>query len=106
MRSYRKNIKEHDQKNQYRTDLLKILESLDPAVLTYQEWINVGMGLKESGYTYQDWDNWSKRDSGRYHSGECEKKWITFCWKRNSGNRRNYCANGTGVRLDAGRLWT
>ncbi len=65
-------------KNQYRTDLLKILESLDPAVLTYQEWINVGMGLKESGYTYQDWDNWSKRDSGRYHSGECEKKWITF----------------------------
>lgn len=65
-------------KNQYHTDLLKILDAIDPAALSYQEWINVGMGLKESGFTFQDWDNWSQKDSARYHRGECEKKWNTF----------------------------
>lgn len=59
-------------------DLLELLEYIDPAFLDYQEWINVGMALKHEGYSVFDWDNWSSRDSGRYHPGECEKKWKTF----------------------------
>ena len=31
-------------------DLLDALGHIDPANLSYQEWINVGMGLKEAGY--------------------------------------------------------
>lgn len=59
-------------------DLIPLLEYIDPANLNYQEWVNVGMALKEEGYTASDWDNWSRRDLGRYHAGECFKKWTTF----------------------------
>lgn len=59
-------------------DLLELLEYIDPAFLDYQEWVNVGMALKHEGYSVFDWDNWSSRDSSRYHPGECERKWRTF----------------------------
>ncbi len=59
-------------------DLIEILNHIDPALLTYQEWVNVGMGLKEAGYAASDWDNWSSGDRGRYHPGECLKKWESF----------------------------
>lgn len=59
-------------------DLLSLLPYINPGDLTYQEWVNVGMALKEAGYTASDWDNWSRNDLTRYHQGECEKKWDTF----------------------------
>ena len=59
-------------------DLLALLEYIDPAMLNYQEWLNVGMGLKQEGYTASDWDEWSRQDGGRYHPGECFKKWTSF----------------------------
>lgn len=59
-------------------NLLELLKYIDPAILDYQEWINVGMALKHEGYTAADWDNWSSRDPARYHPGECFKKWDTF----------------------------
>lgn len=59
-------------------DLLQILQQVDPSMLEYQEWVNVGMALKEAGFTASDWDNWSRQDPGRYHAGECFKKWDTF----------------------------
>lgn len=58
-------------------DLLSLLPYIPPAELTYQEWVNVGMALKEAGYSASDWEEWSRNDS-RYHAGECEKKWNTF----------------------------
>lgn len=58
-------------------DLLPLLEYIDPASLDYQEWVNVGMALKEEGYTALDWDRWSQSDS-RYREGECFRKWTTF----------------------------
>lgn len=61
-----------------RTDLLEILKQIDPSRLCYQEWINVGMALKEEGYDASDWEQWSSRDAGRYHKGECTRKWNTF----------------------------
>lgn len=59
-------------------DLLPLLDHIDPSILSYQEWINVGMALKHEGYTASDWDNWSLRDPARYRKFECFKKWDTF----------------------------
>lgn len=63
---------------EHKLDLIALLTYIDPSFLSYQEWINVGMALKYEGYTAADWDDWSKRDGGRYHPGECFKKWTTF----------------------------
>lgn len=41
------------------------------------------MALKLEGYPCSVWDDWSRRDFGRYHEGECQKKWRTF--KRDEG---------------------
>lgn len=59
-------------------DLNAVLDFLDPSTLDYTEWTNVGMALKEEGYSCNVWEQWSARDSARYHPGECEKKWCTF----------------------------
>lgn len=59
-------------------DILELLNYIDPALLDYQDWVNVGMALKEEGHTAADWDSWSRRDAGRYHPGECFRKWDTF----------------------------
>ena len=58
-------------------DLLPLLNYIDPSVLSYQDWVNVGMALKHEGYTAADWDTWSQADS-RYKKFECVKKWDTF----------------------------
>ena len=59
-------------------NLAEILPHIDPARLDYTEWLNVGMALKDSGYTAAEWDEWSRRDSARYHPGECFHKWDSF----------------------------
>lgn len=62
----------------YRNDNLdELLEYIDPAALTYQEWCGIGMALKDAGYDWTVWDAWSARDAARYDGG-CEKKWRTF----------------------------
>lgn len=59
-------------------DLIALLNYIDPSILNYQEWLNVGMALKQEGYTASDWDQWSQQDITRYRSGECFKKWTSF----------------------------
>ncbi len=61
-----------------RQDILSALEYINPVPLDYQEWLNIGMGLKESGCSAEDWDAWSRRDTQRYHPGECARKWAGF----------------------------
>ncbi|MEG1086142.1 MAG: AAA family ATPase [Anaerovoracaceae bacterium] len=61
-----------------RHNVVDLLEYIDPRDLSYEEWLHVGMGLKEEGCTAADWENWSRRDVGRYHDGECFKKWNGF----------------------------
>ncbi|MBE6889998.1 MAG: DNA primase [Ruminococcaceae bacterium] len=63
---------------EYEIDLNEALTYIDPAELDYQTWVNVGMALKYEGYSVSVWDNWSRRDIYRYHTGECEKKWESF----------------------------
>ena len=59
-------------------NILEVLEHIDPSLLDYQDWINVGMALKEEGCMAADWDAWSRRDAARYHAGECYRKWGGF----------------------------
>lgn len=79
-------------------DLNIVLQAIDPAELSYQEWVNVGMGLKQAGYDVGVWDDWSKADN-RYHDGECEKKWRSF-----QGSAAPITA-GTIVQMALDRGW-
>lgn len=58
-------------------NLAEVLKAIDPAALSYQDWITVGMALKQEGYPCEVWDSWSQGDS-RYHTGECARKWQGF----------------------------
>ena len=60
------------------TELQQALDAISPGSCTYQEWLAVGMGLKEAGAPVSAWEQWSARDGGRYHKGECARKWETF----------------------------
>lgn len=59
-------------------DLLEVIRHIEPAELDYQDWVNIGMALRHEGYNVSVWDDWSKRDPARYHSGECQRKWRSF----------------------------
>ena len=73
-----------------RYDLREVLQHINPAELSYDDWLAVGMGLKEEGYTAQDWEDWSRGDPARFHPGECGKKWESF--------------RGNGVPVTAGTI--
>lgn len=53
------------------------LYSIKPSDLTYEEWLNVGMALKDEGLPCDLWDDWSRSDT-RYENGICSKKWDSF----------------------------
>lgn len=59
-------------------ELQQALDAISPGSCTYQEWLAVGMGLKEAGMPVSVWERWSERDGSRYHKGECARKWDTF----------------------------
>lgn len=59
-------------------DMREMLEYINPGDLDYSKWVEVGMALKHEGFGVDVWDEWSKRDPGRYSPGGCEKKWETF----------------------------
>lgn len=82
-----------------KSDLTEILDFIDPVELNYQEWVNVGMALKHEGYSISLWDDWSKRDGKRYHSGECRRKWDTF---KGSGSP---VTAGTLIQMAQERGW-
>ena len=63
---------------EHENDIKEALDFTSPAALTYEEWLMVGMGLKEAGLPVAVWEQWSARDGGRYHKGECIKKWESF----------------------------
>ena len=82
------------------SDLLDALGAIDPCTLEYQEWLNVGMALHESGLPMEAWDDWSRRDARRYHEGECERKWAGF------GSGETRVTSGTLAKMAADRGWT
>lgn len=82
-----------------KTSLLEVIEYINPADLDYQGWVNVGMALKQEGYSAADWEDWSRRDVSRYHAGECVRKWETF-----RGNS-NPVTGGTIVQMAMENGW-
>ena len=59
-----------------KTDIdLSVLDYIDPD--DYENWINIGLAMKNEGLGFDVWDNWSKK-SGKYQEGETAKKWDTF----------------------------
>lgn len=80
------------------SDLRILLNYINPAELNYQEWVNVGMALKQEGYTAADWDAWSRNDK-RYHAGECERKWQSFL------GAASPVTGGTIVQMAMDRGW-
>lgn len=80
-------------------NISEILEYIDPALLDYQEWCSVGMALKEEGHTASEWEDWSSKDTRRYHPGECFKKWDSF-----RGNSKPVTA-GTIVQMAKDHGW-
>lgn len=65
-------------KNFQPTDAEKAREALGHVKCidtSYAEWTKVGAALKSAGCSWEDWDGWSRSDPGRYHTGECQRKW-------------------------------
>ena len=54
------------------------LDAIDPSLLSYEDWIHIGMALKSEGLPCSVWDSWSMRDMERYKPGDCLRKWDTF----------------------------
>lgn len=54
-------------------NILDALDYINPSSLDYTTWVQVGMALKDEGFSCNVWDNWSRADS-RYRDGECERK--------------------------------
>lgn len=66
-------------------DLRPLLDMIPANDMTREQWISVGMALKEENYPVSVWDKWSASDTScnkegvpRYHPGECERKWNGF----------------------------
>ena len=58
-------------------EIKEALQFIDPAKLSYQEWLNIGMAIKAAGCQCFLWDEWSKKDPDRYDGG-CWAKWETL----------------------------
>ena len=64
--------------NESELNLIELLEYIDPRDCDYTDWLSIGMALKEAGYPCSVWDEWSRRDPGRFHDGETWRKWDSF----------------------------
>lgn len=82
-----------------RTDLVECLAYIDPAQLSYSEWLSCGMALKLEGYGVEVWEEWSRRDPRRFHPGECERKFNSFVGADKS------ITGGTIVQMAKERGW-
>ena len=82
-------------------NLEELINWIDPRACTYQEWVNVGMALKEAGYSVTVWDRWSSSDEGRYQRGECTRKWESF-----RGDMASKVTAGTLIKMAQDRGWS
>ena len=55
----------------------RMLDFISPSSLTYDDWLAVGMALKNIGCDCVVWEHWSRADE-RFKDGECQYKWNGF----------------------------
>ena len=70
------------------------MRQINPAMLDYNEWLAVGMALKDAGGTLEEWRLWSSTDAKRYRAGEMQGKWEGF-----KGGGSSAVGVGTIVKL-------
>ncbi|MCD8200546.1 MAG: AAA family ATPase [Clostridia bacterium] len=58
-------------------DIREYLKYINCSQCTYDEWLQVGLGLYHSRYSCDIWEEWSMRDP-RFKDGECQRKWDGF----------------------------
>lgn len=63
--------------NQDLETLRSCIAQFSPAACNYEEWLAVGMALKDCGGSCSEWEAWSRADS-RYKQNECGRKWKSF----------------------------
>ena len=76
------------------------LRAIDPDC-SYDEWLKVGMALKQEGAGCDTWDTWSSGGS-KYKEGECQKKWKSFQRNDVTGGTLIHIARQHGYIPDAG----
>lgn len=60
-------------------DLAECLDAIDPASITYSDFVAIGMALKDEGYPFHVWEDWARQDTKRYKgNGQMERKWEGF----------------------------
>ena len=89
-----------------RQRIQEALNAIDPSRLSYQEWIDIGMALKSEGFPVSVWDDWSRKDIGRYHDGDCEKKYDTFNGVGTTAGTIFHMAEIYGNYKPHGRIYT
>lgn len=78
----------------------EMLTYIDPANLTYQEWVEVGMATKEEGMPLETWDEWSQSDP-RYKPTDCSSRWDGFQGSGTTGATITHLAKQGGWRPKA-----
>ena len=58
---------------------LNMLAVIPVADLSRENWVNVGMALKNNGNNVSEWEQWSRPDE-RFKDGECETLWQGFSY--------------------------
>ncbi|MBR0288578.1 MAG: PriCT-2 domain-containing protein, partial [Selenomonadaceae bacterium] len=53
------------------------LETIPVSAMSRDEWLNIGMALKNNGNACTEWEQWSRNDE-RFKIGECENLWRGF----------------------------
>lgn len=83
-------------------DMQEVLDFLDPSDVQYQDFIVVGMALKDAGYPFSMWEDWARRDTKRYKgNGNMQRKWEGF--GHNAGESATL---GSIVQLARDHGWT
>ena len=82
-------------------DLLDALHSIPVESCDYQEWVDVGMALKQAGFSVGDWKAWSatdtrtdKRGKPYYSAFQCDSKWKGF-----DNDRMDRVTSGTIIHM-------
>ena len=57
-------------------DIAKLISHIHPDC-DYDQWVNIGMAIKDAGLPFQVWDSWSSKGA-KYQRAEMAHKWNSF----------------------------